>query len=126
MVLASVFAGVALVLAVVGIYGVISFSVTQRTNEFGIRMALGAKPSHIRKQVVSQGTWFVLYGIGAGLLMALSLTPFLESLVFGVRTADPVTFVIVSAILAVVVIGASYIPARRATKLDPMVALHCD
>lgn len=126
LILSSFFASASLALAAVGIYSVISYSVTRRTKEFGIRMALGAKPSHIRKQVVAQGAWSLLFGVGAGLLMAFVLMPLLGSLVFGVRTTDPLTFAFVSAFLATVVIGASYIPARRATKVDPMVALRCD
>jgi putative ABC transport system permease protein len=121
--LLAVFAGLALVLAAVGIYGVISYSVTQRTHELGIRMALGAEPRDIMRLVVGQGISMALAGIVIGVGLALAVTRVIASFLFGVSATDPATFVVVSLILAGVALGASFVPARRATKVDPMVAL---
>jgi putative ABC transport system permease protein len=121
--LISVFAGVALLLAMIGIYGVISYSVSQRTHEIGVRMALGAQRSDIFKMILGQGLILTLVGIGAGLLSALVLTRFLSSLLFNVSATDPLTYIIVSLPLVAVSLLACYIPAHKATRVDPMVAL---
>ncbi len=121
--LAAIFGFVGLVLAVVGIYGVISYSVTQRTHEIGIRLALGAQTSDVLKLVLKQGMWMTLAGIGIGLVAAVLLTRALAGLLYGVSTTDFLTFSAVSLILAGVALAASFIPARRAAKTDPIVAL---
>lgn len=121
--LLSSFAGIALLLAAIGLYGVISYSVTQRTQEMGVRMALGASPRDLLQLIVGSGTRLACLGIGAGILTALVLTRFMSSMLFGVHPADPLTFAAVSLLLLFVVLLASYMPARRATKIDPMVAL---
>jgi putative ABC transport system permease protein len=123
MLVSTLFAALALVLAMVGLYGVISYSVAQRTHEFGIRMALGAERRDILKLVVGQGSQVILAGAGMGMLGALALTRFVSSLLFGVKPTDPLTYLAVSLLLFAVALLASYIPARRATKVDPLVAL---
>jgi len=121
--LIGAFALVALMVATIGIYGIISYSVTQRTHELAIRIALGAARRDIFKLVVGQGLGLTLIGIGAGLAGASVLTRFLSSMLFGVNAIDLLTFAEVSSVLLAVAAIACYLPARRATRVDPMVAL---
>ena len=121
--LLMIFAAVALILTIVGLYGVMSYSVAQRTNEIGIRMALGAQTRDVVKLIVSQGFKLVLLGLAIGLVGAVALTRVMASLLFGVTTKDPLTFTVVAMLLAFVALLACYIPARRATRLDPLDAL---
>jgi putative ABC transport system permease protein len=121
--LLGIFAGIALALATVGIYGVMAFSVTQRTHEIGIRMALGAERGSVLRLIVRQGLRLTLIGVVLGIAGAWALTSFLASFLFGVAPRDPATFAVVSLALVVVSILACYFPVRRATRVDPMVAL---
>ena len=124
--LLGTFAAVALALAAVGIYGVVSFAVTDRTREMGLRMALGAEPRHVFRMVVRQGLGLSLAAIAAGTVLALFLGRVMERLLFGVEARDPVTFAVVPAILLAAAFVASALPARRATRVDPTTALRAE
>jgi len=119
----AIFAGIAVLLAVVGIYGVMSYFVNERTHEFGIRMALGALPSDVLSLVGKLGLRLTLIGVAVGILLAVGLTRLIARFLVDVKPTDPVTYAVVSVVLVGVALLACYIPARRATKVDPMVAL---
>ena len=121
--LMGIFAGVALLLAALGIYGVISYSVEQRTHELGIRAALGASKQRLLRLVLLRGLALTAIGLAIGLAGSLAVTRQMKSILFGVGAQDPATMIEVAAILAAVAVIACYIPSRRATKADPMVAL---
>ena len=121
--LLGAFAGVALMLAAIGLYGVIAYSVTQRTNETGVRMALGAQKSDILKLIVGHGAQLAGIGIGLGLAIAWGLMRVMSKLLFGVTAADPLTFVVTAVLILVVALAASTIPALKAVRVDPVVAL---
>jgi len=123
MFLLAIFAGVALLLAAVGIYGIMSYTVAQRAHEVGIRMALGARSLDVVRLVLGQSLWLALAGVGAGLVGSLLLTNFLSSLLFNVKATDPATFGLVALILMLVALFASFVPAYRATTVDPVNAL---
>ncbi len=122
--LLAIFAALAMILTAVGLYGVVSYTVAQRTHEIGIRMALGAQPGDMLRSVVGQGIGLAVFGVGLGLIASFGLTRFLSSLLFGVSSTDPLSYAVVVAVLFTVVLLACYIPARRAMRVDPMIALH--
>jgi len=117
------FAGTAVILAIAGIYGVVAYSVSQRTRDIGIRMAVGAQPNDVLKMVIGQGLKLTLVGVGIGLVLAFVLTRALSSLLFGVSATDPFAFVATALLLTGVAVAASFFPARRATRIDPIIAL---
>src|SRR5205085_364008 len=114
---------IALVLASVGVYGVMSYAVGERTQEIGIRMAMGATANDIQRMVLKKGALLTLIGMGIGLPVALALASALSSLLFGVKVADPVAFIVLPLVLAAVATLACYLPSRRAVRVDPLVAL---
>jgi predicted permease len=121
--LMSIFAALALVLTSVGIYGVLSYQMARRTNEIGLRMALGAQQGDVMRMIIGQGMKMTLVGIAIGLTSSFALTRFIKSLLFEVSETDPVIFIIIAVLLALVALAACYIPARRAMKVDPIIAL---
>jgi putative ABC transport system permease protein len=124
--LLATFAGVALLLSAIGIYGVTSYAVAQRTREIGIRAALGATRSNVLGLVLGRTVSLTMLGIGTGLLGALAMTRVLTSLLYGVRPTDAATFIVVAGMLLAVTLLASYIPARRALRIDPLEALRTE
>jgi putative ABC transport system permease protein len=122
-VLLGIFAFVALLIAAIGIFGVLTYSVNQRTREIGVRMALGAQRTNVLRLVVREGMVVALAGIGVGLAGAVALSRALATLLFGVNPRDPATFVMVAGVLVMVALVSCYLPARRATRVDPIVAL---
>ena len=126
MYLLGIFGGVAVILAATGIYGLMAYSVAERTREIGIRMALGARRGQVLAMVLRQGLALIVIGLALGLGGAAAGTRYLEGLLFGLTPLDPSTFVYVAAAFSVVALLASYVPARRATRVDPLVALRCE
>jgi len=121
--LVGLFAAAALVLAAVGLYGVVAFSVTRRTQEIGVRMALGAQRSDVLRSVLGEGARMAALGVGVGIAASLAITRLMSSLLFGVSATDPLTFIAVAVVLSLVALAASYIPAHRAMHVDPVTAL---
>jgi ABC-type antimicrobial peptide transport system permease subunit len=124
--LLAVFASLALILAVIGVYGVIAYLVSQGKREIGIRIALGATKRNILTLIVRQGMFLALVGCGVGLAVAFALTRLMRSLLFGVSATDGLTFVVIPVILILAALVASYIPARRATRIDPLTSIRCE
>jgi ABC-type antimicrobial peptide transport system permease subunit len=123
LIMLSVFAGLALLLASVGVYGVLSYLVGQRTREIGVRMALGAEPLDVLRMVLDDGVRMTLVGAALGVVAALGFTRLMTTMLFGVKPTDPITFVGVAMLLCGIALFACYLPARRAARVDPMVAL---
>jgi len=119
----GIFATVAFLLACIGIYGVVAYTLSQRTGEIGLRMALGAQRSDILRIVLGEGALIVVAGVGAGLFGSVMLTRFLQTMLFEIKPTDPITFTALTILLAGVALMASFIPARRASRIDPLVAL---
>jgi ABC-type antimicrobial peptide transport system permease subunit len=119
----GIFATVAFLLACIGIYGVAAYTLSQRTSEIGLRMALGAQRSDILRIVLGEGALIVVAGVGAGLFGSVMLTRFLQTMLFEIKPTDPITFTALTILLAGVALMASFIPARRASRIDPLVAL---
>jgi putative ABC transport system permease protein len=126
MLLLASFASVAVLLAAIGVYGVLAYLVSQRTQEIGVRLAIGATPADVVRMFVREGAGLTLVGVAAGLAGSLAVTRALSTLLFGVTTTDPITFAVVAGTLGLVALLASYLPARRAAKVDPMTALRMD
>jgi putative ABC transport system permease protein len=126
MVLLIILGSVALLLASLGIYGVLSYSIIQRTHEIGIRMALGAAKADVFKLILGQSLKLIVIGIGIGLILGLLMIRVFSSLLFGIRPIDPLTFAFVTVVLVLTALVASYIPARHAMKVDPMIALRSE
>ncbi|MGH9845705.1 MAG: FtsX-like permease family protein, partial [Blastocatellia bacterium] len=124
--LLGLFGGLALLLSAAGIYGVTAYSVAERTPELGIRLALGAQTNDVLKLIIGQGLRLIAVGVVLGLVASLALTRLMKSLLFGVSATDPLTFAVIALLLLIVALLACWIPARRATKVDPMIALRCD
>jgi ABC-type antimicrobial peptide transport system permease subunit len=123
MTLLGLFAGLALTLAGIGVYGVTAYMAGQRTHEVGVRMALGAQPMDVARLVIGESLRLGLAGVAAGIVSALLLTRVMRNLLYGVTSSDPLTFVVVSGVLVGITLGACYLPARRAARVDPVVAL---
>jgi putative ABC transport system permease protein len=126
MLLMSIFGGSALLLAAIGIYGLMAYRVERRTQEIGIRMALGARPEDVRNMVVLQGMRLAFSGVAIGITAAMGLTRFLASFLFGVKTVDPLVFIVTPILLTAVALLAIWMPAKRATQIDPIRALRCE
>jgi putative ABC transport system permease protein len=126
MLLLGILAAVALVLAAIGVHGVLSYGVSQRTREIGIRVALGARPKAVRQRVILEGVLVAAGGLALGLAAAYALARVFRNLLFDVTPGDPATFVGVAAFLATVAVAASYLPARRAVRVDPVIALRAE